>query len=332
SSRRPPPPAAPCWIAPCLRACRSSVGTRSRRPTTSPSPPGRNEPDRPARPGIPAGGVQSRARRSRSRRSRSRPDPVPDPSRRRLGHVGTGRRRFPCKEHPMSKLRLFLTLGMAVVLALASPLVGQSVTLPATGGGFFYVIVNGDTVSQHTTERAAAAAAFTAQRHDTLAVVTYDTKRSTRVVVSPGFFAGGVDTVVVDRPILAPLDTVLVYPLIGGSFRAFYDGSGYREIPADTVTPPPTDTVVTPPVDTVTPPPVDTVTPPPVDTTPPIVVPPPTASARLLVTPERLATWRQMIADGHHLAVLADANCKGNRYGDTGLWCAWWYMATGDQA
>ncbi|MGE0347326.1 MAG: hypothetical protein AB7N73_14510 [Gemmatimonadales bacterium] len=87
-----------------------------------------------------------------------------------------------------------------------------------------------------------------------------------------------------------------------------------------------------PPVDTVTPPPVDTVTPPPVDTTPPVVVPPPTASARLLVTPERLATWQGMIASGHHLAQLADANCKGNRYGDTGLWCAWWYMATGDQA
>lgn len=90
----------------------------------------------------------------------------------------------------------------------------------------------------------------------------------------------------------------------------------------DTVTVVDTVTVTPPPVDTVTPPPVDTVTPP----------PPPTASTRLLATPERVATWQQMIADGHHLALLADANCKGNRYGDTGLWCAWWYMATGDTA
>lgn len=84
--------------------------------------------------------------------------------------------------------------------------------------------------------------------------------------------------------------------------------------------------VVPPPVDTVAPP-VDSMVPPPVDT---VVVPPPVQSTRLLVTPTRMATWRRMVAERHPLAILADANCQGNRYGDTGLWCAWWYMATGD--
>ncbi len=88
----------------------------------------------------------------------------------------------------------------------------------------------------------------------------------------------------------------------------------------------PVDTLVEqPPVDTAV---VDTaVVVPAMDT---IVVPPPVMSARLLVTPARLATWQRMVAEGHPLARLADANCQANRYGDGGLWCAWWFMATRD--
>jgi hypothetical protein len=54
-----------------------------------------------------------------------------------------------------------------------------------------------------------------------------------------------------------------------------------------------------------------------------------------IVTAERRATWNRMRRENHRLFQLAAANCaktgaRGERYGDTGLWCAWIHQATGD--
>lgn len=197
----------------------------------------------------------------------------------------------------MALALLGLALGGACATATA-----QVVKFPATGGAYYTVWVNDTLLSSHTLEKNALAAGLTWWVNHRADVVEVQPPASRTRIEVTGWPAAGVDTVYLPGRI----DTVLV-------------------VRVDTLYLPPPDTTVTPapPVDTTTVP----VPPPPPDTT---TVPPPTASARLLVTPARLATWQQMVADGHHLAVLADNNCKGNRYGDTGLWCAWWWMATGD--
>lgn len=59
------------------------------------------------------------------------------------------------------------------------------------------------------------------------------------------------------------------------------------------------------------------------------------AHPMFVVTPERRATWQRMRTEGHWLYQLASSNCAlmgtaKQRYGDTGWWCAWIYLVTGD--
>jgi hypothetical protein len=188
-----------------------------------------------------------------------------------------------------------------------------------SSGNYFVVRVDGDSIARHDTEITVAARVLSEHLKRPGHVVT-----ATRVqTVKAGgctVSASAVDTVRVVR-----VDTLTLPPRID-SVRVVDTLYIPGTPPADTgivVVPPPPPP---PPVDTVivTPPP----PPPPVDT---VVIPPPVHSTRLLATPERLATWQRMVAENHPWAAMTDSNCKGNRYGDTGLWCAWWYMATGDQ-
>ena len=212
-------------------------------------------------------------------------------------------------------------LLIAAMLALASPVAGQTClpTATARGGGVFTVFV--DSVAQagtHTTERAALARSLGLASADSSRVVEYEQIYRVRVRGCP---SGGVrvDTVTV---------TEVVTVVVTDTLRL-----------TDTVTVVRVDTVVVgtpPPPPPVIPPPPP---PPPVDTSPPVVPPPPPpppAAGRRFVSAERLATWRGMKASNHYLWQTAVSVCPltgtaQERYGDIGMWCAI-VAATNDDA
>ena len=180
-------------------------------------------------------------------------------------------------------LRRGLALTLAALLAFTTPLSAQcpNVNLPATGGGYYLVMVNGVQVSQHTTERAAAARGVTEKLRNPAATVSYSLTSVTRVEACLPASGTTTDTVVVTR-----VDTLTLPPIIRVDTLVV--------VRVDTVfVTPPSDTVVTPP-----PPPVDTiVTPPP---PPPVVTPPPATALgphpRVWMTPARIAHVQSQVA------------------------------------
>lgn len=99
---------------------------------------------------------------------------------------------------------------LALLLFLAAPLSAQCpITLTATGGGYYYVTVNGDSLSAHSTERAAAAKAISVYRQDSTKAVGYTQTYQVRVGGCAGgvrvdTLPGRVDTVYVTRPDSTP--------------------------------------------------------------------------------------------------------------------------------